>query len=187
VTDYLSMKFGRFSIRSAERRILVDGKPVALGARAFDLLLALAERRDRVVGKNELLELVWPGLVVEENNLQVQISTLRRILGPQTIATVPGRGYRFTVVPDPAQAVTAAPAPAAMQDRTHGNLPEAAPALYGRDEDLALVLALLGSHRLVTLTGAGGIGKSTLALAIDIDVCLIYSGREGCKYLVGAV
>ena len=54
-----------------------------------------AARRDRVVAKNELLELVWPGLVVEENNLQVQVSSLRKVLGPQAITTVPGRGYRF--------------------------------------------------------------------------------------------
>ena len=65
------------------------------------MLLALIDRRDRVVGKDELLELVWPGLVVEENNLQVQISTLRKILGPAAIATISGRGYRFTLELDP--------------------------------------------------------------------------------------
>jgi adenylate cyclase len=68
---------------------------VPLGARAFDLLVALIEHRDRVVPKRELLDLVWPGLVVEEANLQVQISMLRKQLGAQAIATVPGRGYRF--------------------------------------------------------------------------------------------
>jgi predicted ATPase/DNA-binding winged helix-turn-helix (wHTH) protein len=168
VTDSdLSMEFafGRFMIRPAERRLLVDGKPVVLGGRAFDLLLALTERRDRVVSKNELLDVVWAGRVVEENNLQVQISTLRRILGPETIATVPGRGYQFTAVPEGAQAVGTALAPATMRDRSQDNLPESTSTLYGRDEDLAALLTLLGSHRLVTLTGAGGIGKSTLALA----------------------
>lgn len=73
-----------------------DGQPLALGARAFDVLLALVERRERLVTKDELLELAWPGVVVEENNLQVQISALRKLLGPQSIATIPGRGYRFT-------------------------------------------------------------------------------------------
>ena len=73
---------------------MVDGHPAPLGARAFDLLLALVERRDRTVTKNELLDLVWPGLVVEENNLQVQISTLRKVLGQNAIATIPGQGYR---------------------------------------------------------------------------------------------
>jgi adenylate cyclase len=89
-------RFGRFELDSATRQLLADGQPVALGARALDILLTLIERRERLVTKDELLELVWPGLVVEENNLQVQISTLRKILGAQTIATIPGRGYRFS-------------------------------------------------------------------------------------------
>jgi len=87
--------FDKFEIRPEERLLLQDGKPNALGARAFDLLLALLERRDRVVSKNELLDLAWPGTVVEENNLSVQISSLRKVLGAQAIATVTGRGYRF--------------------------------------------------------------------------------------------
>ena len=94
--DATALRFGRFEVQPRQRRLLQDGEPMSLGARAFDLLLALAERRDRVVAKAELLDLVWPGLVVEENNLQVQISSLRRLLGAQTIATVPGRGYQFT-------------------------------------------------------------------------------------------
>src|SRR5262247_123466 len=88
----------RVEIRSAERRVLIDGQPARLGARAFDVLQALYERRDRLMTKNELLEVVWPGVVVEENNLQVQISTLRKLLGPGTIATIPGRGYQYTGV-----------------------------------------------------------------------------------------
>jgi len=88
---------GEFEVRPAERRVLANGEPVALGARAFDLLLALIEHRDRVVGKDELLALVWPGTVVEENNLTVQISSLRKVLGNDAIATVAGRGYRFTL------------------------------------------------------------------------------------------
>src|SRR5438309_8550030 len=94
------LRFGRAEVRPSERQLLVDGRPVGLGARAFDVLLALVERRDRVVAKNELLDSVWPGLVVEENNLQVHISSLRKVLGPQAIATIPGRGYRFTAALD---------------------------------------------------------------------------------------
>jgi TolB-like protein len=91
-------RFGRFELDPSTRQFLADGLPVALGARALDVLLALVERHERLVTKEELLELAWPGLVVEENNLQVQISALRKILGPQSIATIPGRGYRFTAV-----------------------------------------------------------------------------------------
>jgi TolB-like protein len=88
---------GDCEIRPDERRVLAGGKPAALGARAFDMLICLIERRDRVVTKDELMELVWPGSVVEENNLTVHMSSLRKVLGPQAVATIPGRGYRFTM------------------------------------------------------------------------------------------
>ncbi len=88
--------FGRCALHVGRRQLLVDGQAVPVGGRAFDLLVALVERRDRVVSKNELFDVVWPGLVVEENNLQVQIFALRKLLGAPAIATVPGRGYRFT-------------------------------------------------------------------------------------------
>ena len=94
--DPLALKFGDFELQARRRRLLRGGEPLTVGARAFDLLLALVERRDRVVTKAELLDLVWPDVVVEENNLQVQVSTLRRLLGPHAITTIPGRGYRFT-------------------------------------------------------------------------------------------
>jgi len=90
-------RFGRFELIPATRQLLADGGAVTLGARAFDVLLALVEKRERLVSKDELLKLAWPGLVVEEGNLQVQISALRKVLGPQAIATISGKGYRFAV------------------------------------------------------------------------------------------
>jgi predicted ATPase/DNA-binding winged helix-turn-helix (wHTH) protein len=149
-------RFDRIEVRPAQRQLLVDGQPAPLGARAFDLLLALIEHRDRVVSKNELLDLVWPGLVVEENNLQVQVSTLRKVMGPKAIATVPGRGYRFTLVGEAAVAAVPAPAPRL-------SLPARPTALLGRDADLEALLGLLDQRPLVTLVGPGGIGKTTLA------------------------
>jgi adenylate cyclase len=92
-----SRRFGQVEVRPAERTLLVDGKPADLGARAFDVLLALIAHHDRVVTKNELLDMVWPGLVVEENNLQAQVSNLRKLLGPKAIATIQGRGYQFSL------------------------------------------------------------------------------------------
>jgi DNA-binding response OmpR family regulator len=81
-------RFGRFELRPDARLLLADGKPVEIGARAFDVLHALVERRDRVVTKDELLDLAWPGVIVEENNLHVQVSTLRKVLGPDAIKTI---------------------------------------------------------------------------------------------------
>ena len=112
-------RFGRFELNPAARQLLAEGLPVAVGARAFDVLLALIERRERLVTKDELLELAWPGLVVEENNLQVQISALRKLLGSQAIATVPGRGYRFTLALQDAGAPAAAQTPPAPDELDH--------------------------------------------------------------------
>ena len=153
-------RFGRLEIHPSERAVRLDGAPLALGARAYDLLLALVQRRERTVGKHELMDAVWPGLVVEENNLQVQISALRKLLGSSAIATVPGRGYRFTM------AASVAAAPAAATDTPTplaSRLPEQLPPLIGRDDDLAALAGLLAEHRLVTLVGAAGMGKTRLA------------------------
>src|SRR6187549_1266888 len=121
-----SYRFGTIEVRPAERRVLVSGAAVALGARAFDLLVALIENRDRVMTKDELLALVWPGVVVEENNLQVQVSTLRKILGNHSIATLPGKGYRFTISPDAD----------ARAERRH-NLPAQVNRFVGRESETA--------------------------------------------------
>jgi adenylate cyclase len=93
--------FGEFEVRPDERRLLHRGSPVPLGARAFDVLMLLVEHRDRVVAKAEILDRVWPDTVVEEANLTVHVSALRKVLGPQALATVPGRGYRLVMPVDP--------------------------------------------------------------------------------------
>lgn len=91
-----TLVFSNFELRPYERQLLSHGKPMPVGARAFDVLNLLAQRAGDLVTKTELFEQVWPGLVVEENNLQVHISTLRKLLGAEHIATIAGRGYRFT-------------------------------------------------------------------------------------------
>jgi len=160
--DDRPLRFGRFEIRPAERTLCVDGAPAVLGARAFDLLLVLARRRERLVGKQELLDLVWPGTVVEEHNITAQISSLRKLLGPRVIATVPGRGYQFVATPDApapdAQAVGGASAP------PRHNLPEQRTRFIGRAAALADLGRLMAQSRLLTLTGIGGCGKTRLAL-----------------------
>jgi predicted ATPase/DNA-binding winged helix-turn-helix (wHTH) protein len=164
------LKFGRFELLAGARLLLQDGAPVVVGSRAFDLLVALAQRHDRLVPKNELLDLVWPDVVVEENNLQVQISTLRKLLGPQAIATVPGRGYRFTAelarIETPLAVVRhQIPSPANQAPATPTNLPGEHAPLYGREDELIALHTLITSCKLVTVVGAGGIGKSRLAQA----------------------
>jgi len=157
--------FDHFVVRADTRQVLVDGVPAKLGARAFDLLAALIERRGRMVSKDELLEVVWPRVIVEENTLQVHISALRKLLGVHAISTIPGRGYRFTAQLDSETRDCPEPDAAAPDALLRGNLPEVLPALYGREQDLEAVLKLLQAHRLVTLVGAGGIGKTRLARA----------------------
>lgn len=88
--------FGPFELRPAQRQLLKSGEPVTLGARAFDVLAALIQHRERVVTKEELLHQVWHGVVVEENNLTVHVSRLRKLLGPDAVSTVNGTGYQFT-------------------------------------------------------------------------------------------
>lgn len=155
------LRFGRFEIRPAERALLVDGRSAAVGARAFDLLLALAQRRERMVGKQELLDLVWPGVVVEEHNIAAHISSLRKVLGAQVIATVPGRGYQFVAKPD-----AASPARTAAGGPLLHNLPEQRTRFIGREAALADLARLVPQSRLVTLTGIGGSGKTRLALQV---------------------
>ena len=151
--------FGDARVCIEARQLLLGGVPARLGARALDVLIVLIQRRERVVSKNELLALVWPGLVVEENNLPVHISALRKLLGPRAIATVPGRGYRFTAALDGAPDGPPDVPAAAL-------LVEASTPLYGRDHDLATLAGLVAAHRLVTVAGTGGIGKTSLAQAV---------------------
>src|SRR5580692_7751085 len=115
------IRVGPFELYPSERTLSAAGKPMELGARAFDLLLVLVEHHGRLVTKATLLDRVWPKLVVDENNLPAQIASLRRVLGAEAIRTVPGFGYRLELrvvsgaLPEPVpEAVpTLEPAPAA--------------------------------------------------------------------------
>jgi len=158
----------------AAGELRIDGRHAPLGPRAFALLNMLIEHRDRTISKHELLDTVWRGLIVEENNLQVQISALRRLLGPQSIATIPGRGYRFVLpvagdAPEPAEAASDPEARLGPAPRP-GNLPDRLPEIYGRDDECAALRALIEQHPLVSIAGAAGIGKTRLALAVAAEL-----------------
>jgi predicted ATPase/DNA-binding winged helix-turn-helix (wHTH) protein len=149
---------GRFLFRRRQGQLLNGGKRVAIGSRALEVLAVLAENAGEIVGKALLIERVWPETIVEENNLQVQISTLRKILGSDAIATVPGRGYRLCLALGRIRQSDGDPSlPADANRRAHG------PGLLGRERDLTRVLALLDGGGAVTLTGPGGVGKTSLA------------------------
>jgi non-specific serine/threonine protein kinase len=141
---------------------------VHLGPHAFDLLIVLVEQAGRLVRKDELLERVWPRVVVEENTLQAHISALRKILGPDSIATISGRGYRFT----PEVNKVAQQAPASPPKH---NLPHLLTSFIGRETEVADLIRLLGRTRLLTLTGAGGCGKTRLATKVASEMWHLHS------------
>jgi predicted ATPase/DNA-binding winged helix-turn-helix (wHTH) protein len=165
--------FGRFQVLPDRREVLADGRLVKLGGRAFDVLMALIEARGAVVSREALMARVWQGRIIQENSLASQIAALRAAFGAERtlIRTVSGRGYQFTgeisVVPaSPAGSVGAVAAPPPVSVPPPTNVPEPVSELIGREEELSEILNLVTTHRLVTVTGAGGIGKTTLALAL---------------------
>src|ERR1700722_2793771 len=122
-----AISFGLFRLFSAERLLLEGDKPVRLGGRAFDILAVLVERAGQVVTKEELISRAWPRTHVEEANLKIQISALRRALGDgqgghRYVVTVPGRGYSF-VAPLSLEEPARAALPTAVAPATRHNLP----------------------------------------------------------------
>jgi non-specific serine/threonine protein kinase len=153
-------RFGAFELQLDERRLLKDGAAIALRPRAFDLLAALVDRAGHLVTKDELLDRVWPKMVVEETALRVQLSALRKVLGADAIATVSGRGYRFTLP------VTKREAEAHRTPTPRHNLAYQLTSFIGREQEITQLEELVTTNRLVTLTGAGGAGKTRLAIEV---------------------
>ena len=165
-----AIEFGRFSVLPHRRELLAEGRPLELGGRAFDVLMVLIEESGTVVSKDTLMKRVWPDRIIEENSLQHQISALRRVLAADRdlIRTIGGRGYQFigevravSARPD-AQATAGKSQSTPTPSRPPTNLPEPVSELIGRDAELDEILDISAAHRLVTLTGAGGIGKTRL-------------------------
>lgn len=159
------IRFGRSAVDVPTRSIQLDGEPQHLEPQAFDLLAYLLEHRDRVIPKTELLDEVWGDQFVSESALTTRIKEIRRGVGDdgarqEVIKNFRGRGYRFV-----ATIIDAAPVDA---PGTNGPI-RLATTLLGRDDDISATSGLLDRSRLVTLVGAGGVGKSSLAR----DVALI--------------
>jgi predicted ATPase/DNA-binding winged helix-turn-helix (wHTH) protein len=153
-------RFGPFELQPDKRRLLKDGATISLRPRAFDLLVALVDRAGHLVSKDELLHRVWPKTVVEEAALHVQVSALRKVIGSNAITTVSGRGYQFTL------AVIKGEGEADRASRPKHNLPYQLTSFIGREQEIALLEEMVTTNRLVTLTGAGGAGKTRLAIEV---------------------
>jgi predicted ATPase/DNA-binding winged helix-turn-helix (wHTH) protein len=166
---HLGFSFGPFALIPERQMLLERGNPVRVGGRALDILTVLVIRAGELVSKRELLASVWPNTVVEEGNLKVNMAALRRALGDgpgtaQYIATVTGRGYRFVAPVRKGGSHTFAPTSHLPEKRCH-NLPTATVRVFGREDVINTIRREVEGSRLVSIVGAGGIGKTTVALA----------------------
>ncbi|HEY4037775.1 MAG TPA: winged helix-turn-helix domain-containing protein [Burkholderiaceae bacterium] len=182
-----AIEFGNFRLVPSSRMLSRNGSAVHLGDRALELLIALIERRGRVVSKKELFEIVWPKVFVEESNLRVNIAALRKALGDgqlgsRFITNIPGRGYAFVAdvrqsgVGEEDAAPSSAPAPDSRSE-----LPARLARIVGRNETVTRIAEELSDRRLITITGAGGIGKTAVALAVAEKIAGTY--RDGVRIL----
>jgi predicted ATPase/DNA-binding winged helix-turn-helix (wHTH) protein len=166
---FIPVRFGHCELRPLERELRVDGSYAPLGSRTFDLLLLLVNSAGELVTKTEMLSRVWPRTIVEENTIQVHICALRKALGRDRgyLKTVSGRGYRFVAHLSESPTVNRAGIVAlpSLVDPP-SNVPAPTSELIGREGLLADVIDLMTEHRLVTLVGPGGIGKTRIGLEV---------------------
>src|SRR6266550_305608 len=164
----VNLQFGPFELSSEERVLRREGQVLPLGSRALDILIYLAGRPGEVIAKQELIDHVWSDVTVEEGSLRVHVAAIRKALGDgqfgnRYIANIKGRGYSFvgTVVPLAGNTES-------RNDkvRHQGRLPVRPLMMIGRETVVGEVSDKLRNERFVTLLGPGGIGKTTVALAV---------------------
>jgi predicted ATPase/DNA-binding winged helix-turn-helix (wHTH) protein len=189
-----AISIGEFRLLPSRRLLLKDDKTVKLGSRAFDLLLALADQAGKVIGQRELIARVWPNLFVEDVSLRVHMTALRKVLecdGTRYLTNVPGRGYCLVApvsrspvdVPEQARAVEPAYA-----------LPSSLARMVGRGDDVQAISSELLTRRFVSIVGAGGVGKTTVAVSVAHAlleeflgaVCFVELGPVGSPQLLAA-
>lgn len=175
------VSFGPFRLRSAERLLEKDGEPVKIGGRALDLLIALVEREGEVIGQRELISSIWPDVTVEDANLRVHLAALRKALGDgregvRYIVTVSGRGYSFVAPTTRSVQQHASPSDEAPASHRLQKLPARLARMIGRDGTVRLVSAQLMMYRFVSIIGAGGIGKTTVAISVAHELSDGFNG-----------
>jgi predicted ATPase/DNA-binding winged helix-turn-helix (wHTH) protein len=167
--------FGRFRLDVSHRRLFLNGQQVRVGSRAMTILVVLAQHAGRIVSKRELQKHVWPHTVVEDGTLRVHIAALRKILGrtadgARYVENISGHGYCLVLPEGSVARQSLQGTGSAMRASTSAMLhPPVLPAsnqIVGRDEVIAKVAFLLEERRLVTLSGAGGVGKTTVAAGV---------------------
>jgi predicted ATPase/DNA-binding winged helix-turn-helix (wHTH) protein len=172
--------FGDFRLYPSRHLLERNGSPLSLGGRALHLLIALAERAGEIVTKRELIETVWPDVTVEEGSLRFHMVALRKALGEDQreqrfVATVPGRGYSF-VAPIGRQSQNRMAEPIADDADDRSSLPPPLAQMIGRDSAVAEVAALVADHDVVSIIGAGGIGKTTVGIAVSHEMLVNFAG-----------
>src|SRR5258707_1632753 len=173
------LRFGPFELSIGERVLRRDGQVLPLGDRALDILIYLADRPGEVIAKQELIDHVWSDVTVEEGSLRVHVAAIRKALGDgqfgnRYIANIKARGYSFvgTVVP-------LAGSTESRNDkfRHQGRLPLRPLMMIGRETVVSEVGDKLRDERFVTLLGPGGIGKTTIALAVGRAAAAEFGGN----------
>ncbi|MER8791889.1 helix-turn-helix transcriptional regulator [Mesorhizobium sp. M0983] len=184
----VALSFGSFTLVPAERMLLQGDQRLKIGSRALDILIVLASRPGEIISKDEFVSLVWRNTFVEENNLRVHIASLRRILGessdaPQYISNIPGRGYSFVA------AVSHKAAPVSLEGQPafggKPSVPRLANRVIGREAVIDLLERQMPEQRLLTVVGPGGIGKTTVAIALADRLKDQYPGGTAFVDLAG--
>src|SRR6266404_5492786 len=182
---------GRWEIDLAQRQLRAHGVAVPIGNRAFEIISVLVQSAGKLLSKDDLMGRVW-GAIVEENTIQVHISAIRKALGPDRgmLKTISGRGYRLLgswAIREEEQA-SAEPIYFEQIRKSvrpfQSNLPSRASDLIGRDGAVQHLLNLLSAYRAVTLTGPGGIGKTSLALEVARNLFPTFQGDAWLVELV---
>jgi adenylate cyclase len=161
VQSLSSFRFGDFLLATEERKLTRDGIELPLGARAFDMLSFMVANRHRVLTKAEILDAIWPNIAVEESNLTVHVSALRKVLGPKALATIPGRGYQFvlpveenTLAPDTEKRETAFPKVLVLPFTNTSNVPDQEYFSDGITEDVITDLSKVAALSVVARSTA---------------------------------